>query len=93
MINVVELFSMIPDSTKPKVRFHLHGETAPTCWGTWLISPVNGYWELGEYGPFPAKDASICEFRFQNIRDEDLRLITENGFHQAGEGLFAIRFG
>lgn len=92
MMSPPELFASLTDKENLLVRFFFHKDPEPTDWGTWVISPTGGYWEIGNYGPFPIREASKCQFLFFGKCNDIVRLMEENGFVQEEPDLFTREF-
>jgi hypothetical protein len=92
MKSVPDLLTTIPSTLSPRIRFFLRGDSEPTTWGTWVISPIQGYWELQGYGPFRIADVEKCQIRFESL-DECLNTtMTENGFFSEEQNMFSRTF-
>jgi len=88
MNGLCELFASLSKQSGRRIRFLLRGDSVPTEWGSWLVSPVNGYLEHEVYGPFPASDAISCQIALKLPVAADVQQLIAAGFQKIGNSVY-----
>ena len=89
--SITAVFNNLDAIGHKHVRFGLIDDPDPTNWSPWLISPVDGWFEIELYGPFSASTVRSCEIKVTvPLSGSERASLINEGFTESADGVFSL---